>query len=241
MDLLTTYTHDSKVQAITAPPLISKIHKSSQRPLSLFQHAVSTPAALWQRLLTLEILQLHARKFSLHRLPYRTDLVKIRARVTLRLAIYGQSVLLGDKSLRLTTSKFIFQLNICGYSSYIASSLTIGRVYRLQLLLVLASDVTLRSESRRVHDHILMSQIRGAPNLEGQVPVYISPRNRMARLYPQALGSLFIAFYDSQGYGGNIPPRLHACRPSCLQDKSSAHTTQKHHVSNSTSIVAGRV
>jgi hypothetical protein len=31
----------------------------------------------------------------------------------------------------------------------------------------------------------------------------------MARLYPQALGSLFVASYDSQGYGGGIRPRLH--------------------------------
>jgi hypothetical protein len=30
-----------------------------------------------------------------------------------------------------------------------------------------------------------------SPNLEGQVPVFISPRNRVAQLYPQALGSLF--------------------------------------------------
>jgi hypothetical protein len=29
LDLLTTYTHDSQVQVITAPPLISTIHKSS--------------------------------------------------------------------------------------------------------------------------------------------------------------------------------------------------------------------
>jgi hypothetical protein len=30
-----------------------------------------------------------------------------------------------------------------------------------------------------------------SPNLEGQVPVIISPRNRVAQLYPRALGSLF--------------------------------------------------
>jgi hypothetical protein len=35
MDLLTTYTHDSELQAITAPPLISPIHKSPQYLLSL--------------------------------------------------------------------------------------------------------------------------------------------------------------------------------------------------------------
>jgi hypothetical protein len=41
-------------------------------------------------------------------------------------------------------------------------------------------------------------------NLEGQVPVFIYPRNKVAQLYPQALGSLFVASYDSQRYGGVI-------------------------------------
>jgi hypothetical protein len=47
------------------------------------------------------------------------------------------------------------------------------------------------------------------PNLEGQLPVFISPRNRVARLYPEALGSFFVAFYDSQSYGGGIRTSLH--------------------------------
>jgi hypothetical protein len=79
-----------------------------------------------------------------------------------------------------------------------------GCVCCLQLLLALASAVILRSESLRTHDHILLSQIRDSPNLEGQVPVFISTRNGVAQLYPQALDSLFVAFYDSQGYGGGI-------------------------------------
>jgi hypothetical protein len=45
-------------------------------------------------------------------------------------------------------------------------------------------------------------------NLDGQVPVFISPRNRVAQLYPRALDSLFVAPYDSQGYGGGIISRL---------------------------------
>jgi hypothetical protein len=53
---------------------------------------------------------------------------------------------------------------------------------------VFASAVILRSESRGAHDHLLMSQIWDSPNLEDQVPGFISPRNRVARLYPQALG-----------------------------------------------------
>jgi hypothetical protein len=111
--------------------------------------------------------------------------------------------------LRLTTSNFIFQLNTCSYSPYVASSLAIGWVCCSQLLLVLTSAVILRFESRGTHARILQSQIRDSPNLEGQVPVFISPRNRVAQLHPQALGSLFVASYDSQGYGGGIRPRLH--------------------------------
>jgi hypothetical protein len=92
--------------------------------------------------------------------------------------------------LRLTTSNLIFQLNTFGYSPFVASTLTSGWVCRLQLLLVLISAVILRSESRGTHDHILLSQIRDSPNLQGQVPVFISPRNRVARLHPH--GNVFI-------------------------------------------------
>jgi hypothetical protein len=49
-------------------------------------------------------------------------------------------------------------------------------------LLILASAVILGSESRRTHDHILLSQIRDF---------------------------LFVASYDSQGCGGGIRPRVH--------------------------------
>jgi hypothetical protein len=86
--------------------------------------------------------------------------------------------------LRLTTSNFIFQLNFFSCSSYVTSSLKRGWVCCLQLLLVLASTVMTRSESRGTHDHILLSQIWNSSNLEGQVPVFTSPRNRVARLCP---------------------------------------------------------
>jgi hypothetical protein len=78
------------------------------------------------------------------------------------------------------------------------------------LLLVLASAVILGSESRKTLDHILLSQIRDSPILEGQVPVFISPRTRAAQVYPQALFYKFVASYDSQGYVGGIRTRLHA-------------------------------
>jgi hypothetical protein len=60
-------------------------------------------------------------------------------------------------------------------------SLTKERVCRLQLQLVLASAVILRSEPSG----------RGWPDYT-----------------PQALGSVFVASYDSQGYGGGMRTRL---------------------------------
>jgi hypothetical protein len=61
-------------------------------------------------------------------------------------------------------------LHHCGHSPYVTSSLTRGWVCRLQLLLSLASAVILGTESRGTHDHILLSLIRDANNLKGQVP-----------------------------------------------------------------------
>jgi hypothetical protein len=45
--------------------------------------------------------------------------------------------------------------------------------------------------------------------LGNQVSKSIFPRNRVAQLYPRALGSLLVASYDSQGYGGSILTSLH--------------------------------
>jgi hypothetical protein len=91
LNLLTTYTHESELQGISAPPLIS-IHKptehnkSPQHPLSLFpacsvfiSRSLATPS-------NSGYFQLNALKSSLnggslpiasfpHSLPYRTDLV----------------------------------------------------------------------------------------------------------------------------------------------------------------------
>jgi hypothetical protein len=72
MDLMTTYIHDSELQAVTVSLLISTIHISPQHLQSLFQSALSSPAVPWQWLLTVKIVHLHAFRFSLHRLPYRT-------------------------------------------------------------------------------------------------------------------------------------------------------------------------
>jgi hypothetical protein len=46
--------------------------------------------------------------------------------------------------------------------------------------------------------------LRPTSNPEDQVPVFMSPSERVAQLYPQAPGSLFVAFYYSQGNGEGI-------------------------------------
>jgi hypothetical protein len=94
---------------------------------------------------------------------------RVRVRITLRLALYHQSVRLGDNPLRLTTINSFFQLDTCCHSPYITSPLTRGWVCRLQLLLVLASVVILRSESREIHDYILVPPIRDSLQLGGSV------------------------------------------------------------------------
>jgi hypothetical protein len=118
------------------------------------------------------------------------------------------------------------QLRLC---YFVVPSLMRGRVCNLleQLILGLARAVTPGSECHRTHGHILLSHLR-LPNLEDQVPVFISPRNRVAQLYPRALGSLFVVSYDSQGLRwrySNPPPHglLYICvygcsRQSGLQD-----------------------
>jgi hypothetical protein len=108
--------------------------------------------------------------------------VRVRVRMTLRLAVYHQSVRLGTEPHETHGQKYFPQVNTCGHSPYITSSLTRRLVCHLQLLMTLASAFVLGSQSRGTRDHILLSQIRDFP---------------------------FVASYESQGYGGGILPRLH--------------------------------
>jgi hypothetical protein len=95
----------------------------------------------------------------------------------------GQSVLVSTTHQRPKTRFFFIvrQLRVCWHG---APSLTKGRVCRLQLLLALASAVILGTKSHGTHYHILLTQILDSPNLEGHVPVLISPRNRVAVIPP---------------------------------------------------------
>jgi hypothetical protein len=135
LDLLTTFIHHWELQAITAPLLISTIHKSKQQPLSLFPaccvfnsrslatvsnsgDSISFPLSRHDCPANIPQLKslTHQPTTSLH----FTELLKVKVKVTLRLAVYRQSVLLGVKLLETHDHKF-FQLNLCGISHYVTS------------------------------------------------------------------------------------------------------------------------
>jgi hypothetical protein len=79
---------------------------------------------------------------------------------------------------------------------------------RLQLLLALASaDISSPSPAELMAIFYCLSFVT-PPNVEGQVPVFISPRKSVAQLYPQALCFLLVASYESQGYSRGIRTRL---------------------------------
>jgi hypothetical protein len=87
----------------------------------------------------------------------------------------------------------------------------------------LCSAVILRSESRGTDDHILLSQIRDSPNLEGQIPVFISPTKRMARLYPWRGAHrkhVFLYYMFCHCRGNNVSTELFlsngCCTVACL-------------------------
>jgi hypothetical protein len=88
--------------------------------------------------------------------------------------------------------------------------LTMERLCHLQLLLVLASPAILGASPAGLVIMFYCLRFETPPNLEDQVAVFISHRKRVDQLYPQALGSTFVASYESQGYGGGTRTRLHA-------------------------------
>jgi hypothetical protein len=105
---------------------------------------------------------------------------------------------------RRTRDQFFFlleisfrQLRVC---YFVAPSLTRGRVCNLLYnCFWVLPEQSLLDRSPAELTAIFYCLVRDSPNLEGQVPVFISPSNRVSQLYPRALGFLFVAPYDSQG------------------------------------------
>jgi hypothetical protein len=61
------------------------------------------------------------------------------------------------------------------------------------MLLALASAVILKFNFHDSRDHILLSQIRDSPNLEGEISVFISPQEQDGPVIPPGTGFLFVA------------------------------------------------
>jgi hypothetical protein len=100
-------THNPWVQVITVSSLISTLYKSLLQTLTLLQSAVSSLVVSWQRLLIVEIFQLHVltcllsgdypiTELSTHSLMYRL-ILRFKVKVILRLAVYRKLVPLSAK------------------------------------------------------------------------------------------------------------------------------------------------
>jgi hypothetical protein len=94
---------------------------------------------------------------------------------------------------------------------YIAPSLETGRVCNLLYCFWALPEQSLLGRSPAEPTAIFYCLIWDSPNLEGQVPVFISPQEQGGPVIPRALGSLFVASYDSQGlrWRYSTPPHLY--------------------------------
>jgi hypothetical protein len=90
---------------------------------------------------------------------------------------------------------FFRQLRVC---YFVSPSLMRGRVCNLLLLLVSPAQSRSGLSPAWLKTIFYCLNAWDSPNLEGQVPVFIHPRNRVAQIYPRTLGSLSVASYDSQ-------------------------------------------
>jgi hypothetical protein len=127
----------------------------------------------------------------------RPLLLSCHVQVTLRPTV-SRPASLGVRPQSGTRDQFFFLFDIffrhLWVCYFIAPSLTRGRVCNLLYNCFWAlPGQSVLGQSPSELTTIFHCLIWDSPNLEGQVPVFISPRNRVAQLYPQALGSLFVA------------------------------------------------
>jgi hypothetical protein len=113
--------------------------------------------------------------------------IEVKLRPTAR-----RPVRLGVRPLSRTLDQFFFLLEILFY--FVAPSLTRGRVCNLPLMLVLASAVP-----RDSRPYFIVPILETPPTWRDRFPYLYPPGTGWSRYTPQALGSLSVAFYDSQG------------------------------------------
>jgi hypothetical protein len=96
-----------------------------------------------------------------------------------------QAPIWDPRSILLSPWIFFRQLRVC---NFVAPSLTRRRACNLLYNCFWAlPEQSLLGRSPAEHTTIFYCLIWDSPNLEGQIPVFISPRNRVAQLYPREL------------------------------------------------------
>jgi hypothetical protein len=140
-------------------------------------------------------------------------LSKVKVKIILRPTV-SRPVCPGVRRPSGTRDQFFFLLDIffrhLWDRYFVAPSLTRGLICNLliQLLLGLARAVTLRSKSRRTHDHILLPHLR-LPQPGGPGSCVYIPQEQGGPVIPPGTGFPFVASYDSQGLRwrySNPPP-----------------------------------
>jgi hypothetical protein len=121
-------------------------------------------------------------------------IVEVEVEVNLRPTV-SRPVCLGVRRPSGTSDQFFFLLQISfrhlGFYYFAAPSLKRGRLCNLLYNCFWAlPEQSLLGRSPAELTALFYCLIWDSPNLEGQVPVFISLRNRVAQLYPRALGSL---------------------------------------------------
>jgi hypothetical protein len=158
---------------------------------------------------------------------------EVEVEFTLRPTV-SRPVSLGVKRPSGTRDQFFFlleiffrQLRVC---NFVAPSLTRRRVCNLlyNCFWALAQQSLLRRSPAEL-TAIFYCLIWDSPNLEGQVPVFISPRNRVSS-FPPGTGFPFCRLLRLAGLRwrySNPPPHGSSQPPACSHYITSSRTTQK--------------
>jgi hypothetical protein len=155
---------------------------------------------------------------TLHRMIYCPSLyseLQLKLKLNALTTVIRPPVCLGVSRSSGTRDQFFLLLEISfrqlWVCYFVAPYLTRGRVCNLRYNCFWAlPEQSLLVQSPAELTAIFYCLIWESPRLEGQVPVFISLRKRVAQLYTQALGSLFVASSVSQGLRSRYSnPPLH--------------------------------